>query len=139
MTAISSTDLSKLVIRYCQLDDGLHSKKEEIKMMRQELNDLHDTILTHLEQSKIELVTAGSYGNVTVKTRESKSSINKDLIKQGIMETITKHANDLTDSTMHDAIAEQGTECILNNREVKIVRCLKRKKAKQTKPDEPKI
>ena len=125
MTLLTIDEFNKRVTRYCQLDDTVKTKKDELKCLRQEMIELHDQIFAHMQNSKIDLVAAGEYGNLLIKTKESKSSINKDIIKEGIIQTM-KECSDLV--TEPEIMAEKSTECILNKRDVKTSQCLKRKK-----------
>ena len=135
MTLLTIDEFNKRVTRYCQLDDTLKIKKDELKCMRQEMNDLHEQIFAQMQNSKIDLVAAGEYGNLLIKTKESKSSINKDIIKEGIIETMKECADLVTEPEM---MAERSTECIMNKRDVKTSQCLKRKKKRAAPKSENK-
>lgn len=133
MTAIKNTDVANEITKYCQMDDMIKQKKQEIKLMKKEFDELQQNILSNLLNTKVDFVNAGEYGNIVVKTRESKSSINKDLIKEGFMETCTNNIEMLMDTNMHDLVAEKCTECILQKRDIKVTQCLKRTKKKSSK------
>ena len=130
MTAVKNDIISSEITKYCQLDDLIKQKKEELKIIKKEFDELQSHILNNLLDTKIDYVNAGDYGNITVKTKESKSSINKELIKEGVMETCNNNIELLKDTNMHDLVAEKCTECILQKRDVKVIPCLKRTKKK---------
>lgn len=137
MTAVKNDIISNEITKYCQLDDLIKQKKQELKIIKKEFDELQSHILSNLLDTKIDYVNAGDYGNIVVKTKESKSSINKDLIKEGFMETCNNNIELLKDTNMHVLVAEKCTECILQKRDVKVTQCLKRTK-KKTKKNQPK-
>ena len=125
MTLLTNEEFTERVTRYCQLDDALTVKKDDLKCTREEMKAIHEEIFEHMQNSKIDLVAAGEYGNLVIKTKESKESINKDLIKEGILETMKESPSLLNEP---ETIAERSTECIMNKRGTKTSQCLKRKK-----------
>ena len=133
MTVVENDIMSNEITKYCQLDDFIKQKKQELKVLKKEFDELQSHILSNLLNTKIDYVNAGDYGNIVVKTKESKSSINKELIKEGFIETCTNNIEFLKDTNMHNMIAEKCTECILQKRDVKVTQCLKRTKKKSSK------
>ena len=133
MTVVENDIMSNEITKYCQLDDLIKQKKQELKVIKKEFDELQSHILSNLLNTKIDYVNAGDYGNIVVKTKESKSSINKELIKEGFIETCTNNIEFLKDTNMHNMIAEKCTECILQKRDVKVTQCLKRTKKKSSK------
>lgn len=133
MTAIKNNEIANEITKYCQMDDLIKQKKEEMKTIKKEFNELQQNILDNLLNTKVDFVNAGEYGNIVVKTRESKESINKELIKEGFMETCNNNIELLQDTNMYDLVAEKCTECILQKRGIKVTQCLKRMKKKSSK------
>lgn len=122
-TETNNSGFKKNVLEYCALDDQIKQLNRQIKDIKEKLKISSDTIMTYMSNNSLEVCNAGSFGVLTLKKNSSKSGVNKDTVKDSLMKI-------LDDKTLMsqpvNVIAENGTDVIMNNRDVTEKNVLKR-------------
>ena len=74
------------VTEYCKIDDKIKELQALIKELKSQEKNLHDVLLEFMCNNNLEVCNAGDLGLITVHTTSSKASINKDSIRDGLIE-----------------------------------------------------
>jgi hypothetical protein len=116
------------VVEYCGIDDTIKGYNTSIKEAKEKQKMLSELIMEYMTNNSLDVCNAGEYGILTMKTTVSKSGVNKDSVKESLAQLL----NDRTlMSQAMDAILENGSELIMNNRESVERNTLKRSRMKK--------
>jgi hypothetical protein len=116
------------VAEYCKIDDKIKELQAVIKEFKSQEKNLHDVLLEFMCNNNLEVCNAGDLGLLTVQTTSSKASINKDTIREGLMEVLKDKT---VNSKNAEIVADNAAEYIINNRAVEEKKKLKRKSPKR--------
>ena len=117
-----------MVMQYCETDDKIKEYNKLIKELKVNQKDLSDSIMEYMSSKSLEVCKAGEYGVLTLKTTVSKSPLNVDTIRDNLSKMIAD--TDIMKKTP-DAIANEGAEYIVNNRETSEKQSLRRSMLKK--------
>ena len=116
------------VTEYCKIDDKIKELQALIKELKSQEKNLHDVLLEFMCNNNLEVCNAGDLGLITVHTTSSKASINKDSIRDGLIEVFKDKT---VNSKNAEVVADSAAEYIINNRAVEEKKKLKRKSPKR--------
>lgn len=112
---LSLEEFQKIIKEWLKVDDKIRDTNSIIKEMKVEKKQLEEFILDYIEKTDVNMTINLSNGYMHRSVQQRKSPINKDLI----LKTLNTVLND-------SKKAEEMTETILNNRQVKEVVAVKR-------------
>lgn len=125
---MNETNFKNLVVQYCETDDKIKEFNKQIKDLKMNQKDLSDSIMEYMSSKSLEVCKAGEYGVLTLKTTVTKSPLNVDTIRDNLSKMIED--TDILKKTP-EAIANEGAEYIVNNRETTEKRSLRRSMLKK--------
>ena len=116
-----------IIQEYCETDNQMKVLRKTLKEYSSSQKELSDKIIIHMQNNHLEICNAGALGVITLRKTNSKSALNKDIIKAGISKMLSN--TDLM-SKKPDEIAECGSDVIINERETTEKCTLKRTNVK---------
>jgi hypothetical protein len=116
------------VKKFCEYDDAVKELNKKVKEIKNEQKELCEAIIEHMSSKNLEICNAGTYGILTLRTSEVKSSINKETISDSL-QTFLNDTKNSKDSI--EKLAESGAEFIMNNRSTEKRTQLKRTMVKK--------
>jgi hypothetical protein len=111
------------VQEYCSIDERVRQLQADIKNLKQQQQSLGEVIMHFMTSQNLEVCNAGDLGVLTIQTSNTKSALNKDAIREGLL-TCMKSSKEMT----HEEFADHSADFIVNNRETEERKRLRRKK-----------
>ena len=116
-------EFRKWVQEYCTVDEKISHFNSETKALKQQQQSLGEMILQFMSTQNLEVCNAGDLGVLTIQTSNTKSALNKETIREGLLACMQES------STMSpEDFANHSADYIVNNRESEERKRLKRKK-----------
>jgi hypothetical protein len=124
----SNSIFKQNVIQYCTLDEQIKDFNKQIKDIKEKQKTNSEHIMTYMSNNSLEVCNAGTYGVLTLKKSNSKSGVNKDTVKDSLLKILEDKT--LMSQPMN-VIADNGTDLIMNNRDITEKNVLKRSVVKK--------
>lgn len=116
-------EFRKCVQEYCTIDEKIKNSNVEIKTLKQQQQGLSEMIMHYMTSQNLEVCNAGDLGVLTIQTSNTKSALNKESIREGLLACMQE-----SNTMSPEEFASHSADYIVNNRESEERKRLKRKK-----------
>jgi len=117
-------EFRKGVHEYCSIDERVRVLQTDIKNLKQQQQTLSEVIMLYMTSQNMEVCNAGDLGMLTIQTSNTKSALNKDSIREGLLACMN-----ISKEMSHEDFADHSADFIVNNRETEERKRLRRKKS----------